>query len=111
MTANINVVLVDIDGRIRNDIAVISYNATVRTLETSWQNSGSLSPASNSLTVQANTQELIDANLFVTTEISVDSIVLDGASRTGEEPGPQIRLFTDFGGNNTVNFNLVVLPE
>ncbi|MDB4222322.1 hypothetical protein N9850_01000 [Granulosicoccus sp.] len=111
VTASINIILVDIDGRTRNDVAVLSYNATVNTLESSWQNSGSLTPASNSLTVQANTQELIDANLFVTTEISVDSIVLDGSYRTGEEPGPLIRLFTDFEGENTVNFRYVVMPE
>lgn len=111
MTASVEIRLVDLDGRSHNDIDVLGYRATARTIGTSWQNVGNLTPASTFLSVQGNTQELIDAGQTVTTEIYVDNVVLSGSHRIGPNPISQTRVFKTFEGTSTVVFEVVVLPQ
>lgn len=110
VSARVIIELIDFEGRVYKDINVISYNATARTLETSVINAANLTPGSNMMTVQGNTQELIDAGLSVTTQISIDSIVLEQPFQSGTIPGAETRVFMSQGGD-TVIFKVVVLPQ
>lgn len=110
VSASVKIELIDFDGRVYKDIDVISYNATARALETSVTNTANLTPGSNKITVQGNTQELIDAGFTVTTQISIDSIEIEEPYQSGIIPGAITRVFMSQGGD-TVTFKVVVLPQ
>lgn len=112
MTVDVNFLLVDFEGQPVKNVDVISYRATAQSSGgSSTLNQQDLTPASNQMTVDGNTQSLIDVGRTVTTEISVDNIVIEEPYRIFTGPTSQEKVFKTFEGDNTVTFEIVVIPQ
>lgn len=110
MTANVNLVAVNEQDQAIDNITIVRYRATANSIGTSWSNSANLTPASTALSVQGNTKAAVDFGQSVTTQVSVDNIVITDAV-SGDivsYPGPQTRLFKTYEGDNTLTFKIVI---
>jgi len=100
------------DGVVLSNVNVLSYTATAQSSGGStWTDTKAMTPQSNVMTVEGNSQARIDANQTITTTMSVDNIVIEGVSSFDDYPDPISKVFKSFDSDHTVIFQVVVKPE
>jgi len=111
MLADVNVVLVDFEGQPIDNVDILGFTLNARTSGSSWENTVNFSSARNDLGVQGNPEALVDAGLAVTTIVSIDNISIEEPYRIMRVPASQTKVFKSYEGDNSMTFNVVVLPQ
>jgi hypothetical protein len=93
------------------DAKLVSYTATAQASGSSVaRNVQTLTPDSDQLTVQGNTQLMINMGIAAPSVISLSNIVVENPYRVFAVPDPQTIVFKTFA-DNTVKFTVVLIPQ
>ena len=125
MEACVVVVLVDSNGRPRDDLKLMSYTTTASIPkedgpgwhmdQTSWSNTVHMTPNKNKITVlsnAANRQSLINrypsVTGFTTMSIEVDNVVVENFGRIDISPVRSKKIFHSYNGDDTIIMEVMV---
>lgn len=108
--ATVQIELVDLNGQVRSDVNVVSYVVTAESDTSDWENQQSMSPQSNQMAVQANTQEQIDNGETVTTEFTLNNLIVGVYGEVDLLfPVTGTKIFKTFDSDDTITLQVPII--